>query len=323
MKINLKVIERRKLYLGISAVMVIVSLVSLFAIKLNLGVDFKGGELIQLKYDKKIDQNAVNGALNSLVGEIPKLKAKRVQFSDTDNTVIIRTEQLDNTQKTKIMSELSKKTGKYEVVKNETVGAVIGKELTSNAIQALLIGSILIIIYITIRFEFIYAVAGIVALVHDVIIAFGVIAMLKYEIDTPFIAAILTILGYSINDTIVVFDRIRENIKRNREGRNKVTLSFGEVIEKSINQVFTRSIYTSLTTLFSVIVLLILGGSTLKTFSMTLFIGMLVGTYSSVFVASPLVYIMKKGKNEPKAKDVIKSSGKTVNGYDEKDKVLV
>ena len=323
MKINLKVIERRKLYLGISAVMVIVSLVSLFAIKLNLGVDFKGGELIQLKYDKKIDQNAVNGTLNSLVGEIPKLKAKRVQFSDTDNTVIIRTEQLDNTQKTKIMSELSKKTGKYEVVKNETVGAVIGKELTSNAIQALLIGSILIIIYITVRFEFIYAVAGIVALVHDVIIAFGVIAMLKYEIDTPFIAAILTILGYSINDTIVVFDRIRENIKRNREGRNKVTLSFGEVIEKSINQVFTRSIYTSLTTLFSVIVLLILGGSTLKTFSMTLFIGMLVGTYSSVFVASPLVYIMKKGKNEPKSKDVIKSSGKTVNGYDERDKVLV
>ena len=221
------------------------------------------------------------------------------------------------------MSELRKKTGKYEVVKNETVGAVIGKELTSNAIQALLIGSILIIIYITVRFEFIYAVAGIVALVHDVIIAFGVIAMLKYEIDTPFIAAILTILGYSINDTIVVFDRIRENIKRNREGRNKVTQSFGEVIEKSINQVFTRSIYTSLTTLFSVIVLLILGGDTLKTFSMTLFIGMLVGTYSSVFVASPLVYIMKKGKNEPKSKDVIKSSGKTVNGYDEKDKVLV
>ena len=323
MKINLKVIQRRKLYLGISAVMVVISLISLFALKLNLGVDFKGGELIQLKYEKKINQNAVNRTLNSLVGEIPQMKAKRVQFSDTDNTVIIRTEQLNNTQKAKVMSELTKKTGKYEVVKNETVGAVIGKELTSNAIQALLIGSILIIIYITVRFEFIYAVAGIVALIHDVIIAFGVIAMLKYEIDTPFIAAILTILGYSINDTIVVFDRIRENIKRNREGRNKVTQSFGEVIEKSINQVFTRSIYTSLTTLFSVIVLLILGGDTLKTFSMTLFIGMLVGTYSSVFVASPLVYIMKKGKNEPKSKDVIKSSGKTVNGYDEKDKVLV
>ena len=323
MKINLKVIQRRTLFLGISAIMVIVSLISLFVIKLNLGVDFKGGELIQLKYDKKIDQNAVNETLNSLIGEIPKLKAKRVQFSDTDNTVIIRTEQLDNTQKTKIMSELSKKTGKYEVVKNETVGAVIGKELTANAIQSLIIGSILIIIYVTIRFEFVYALAGVIALIHDVIIAFGVIALLKYEIDTPFIAEILTILGYSINDTIVVFDRIRENIQKNRKGKNKTVEPFDLVIEKSINQVFTRSIYTSLTTLFSVIVLLILGGDTLKTFSMTLFVGMLVGTYSSVFVASPLVYIMKKGKNEPKVKDVIKSSGKTVNGYDEKDKVLV
>ena len=323
MKINLKVIKHRKLYLGISAAMVLISLISLFTIKLNLGVDFKGGELIQLKYSKKIDQNAVNSTLNSLIGKIPQMKAKRVQFSDTDNTVIIRTEQMSGTQKAKVMSELKQNTGKFEVVKNETVGAVIGKELTANAFQALLIGSILIIIYITVRFEFIYAIAGIVALIHDVIIAFGVITMLRYEIDTPFIAAILTILGYSINDTIVVFDRIRENIKKNRSGRNKVSMSFGEIIEKSINQVFTRSIYTSLTTLFSVIVLLILGGDTLKTFSMTLFVGMLVGTYSSVFVASPLVYIMKKGKDEPKTKDTTKHSGKTVNGYDEKDKVLV
>ena len=323
MKINLKVIKHRKLYLGISAAMVLISLISLFTIKLNLGVDFKGGELIQLKYSKKIDQNAVNSTLNSLIGKIPQMKAKRVQFSDTDNTVIIRTEQMSSTQKAKVMSELKQNTGKFEVVKNETVGAVIGKELTANAFQALLIGSILIIIYITVRFEFIYAIAGIVALIHDVIIAFGVITMLRYEIDTPFIAAILTILGYSINDTIVVFDRIRENIKKNRSGRNKVSMSFGEIIEKSINQVFTRSIYTSLTTLFSVIVLLILGGDTLKTFSMTLFVGMLVGTYSSVFVASPLVYIMKKGKDEQKAKDTTKHSGKTVNGYDEKDKVLV
>ena len=274
MKINLKVIKNRKLYLGISTVMVLISLISLFTIKLNLGVDFKGGELIQLKYSKKIDQNAVNSTLNSLIGKIPQMKAKRVQFSDTDNTVIIRTEQMSSTQKAKVMSELKQNTGKFEVVKNETVGAVIGKELTANAFQALLIGSILIVIYITVRFEFIYAIAGIAALIHDVIIAFGVITMLRYEIDTPFIAAILTILGYSINDTIVVFDRIRENIKKNRSGRNKVSMSFGEIIEKSINQVFTRSIYTSLTTLFSVIVLLILGGDTLKTFSMTLFVGM-------------------------------------------------
>ena len=118
MKINLKVIKNRKLYLGISTVMVLISLISLFTIKLNLGVDFKGGELIQLKYSKKIDQNAVNSTLNSLIGKIPQMKAKRVQFSDTDNTVIIRTEQMSGTQKAKVMSELKQNTGKFEVVKN-------------------------------------------------------------------------------------------------------------------------------------------------------------------------------------------------------------
>ena len=325
MKINLKVIKNRKLYLGISTVMVLISLISLFTIKLNLGVDFKGGELIQLKYSKKIDQNAVNSTLNSLIGKIPQMKAKRVQFSDTDNTVIIRTEQLNNTQKTKVMSELSQKTGKYEVVKNETVGAIIGKELTANAIQALLIGSILIIIYITVRFEFIYAIAGILSLLHDVIISIGLIALLRYEVDTPFIAAILTILGYSINDTIVIFDRIRENDKRNEnEKHNKK--SFEEIIEISVNQVCMRSLYTSITTLFSVVILLIFGGESLRTFNMTLFIGMIFGTYSSIFVASPLVYLMRKFrkvKKKDNRNDEKKKSVKTVNGYDAEEKVLV
>ena len=318
-----RVIKHQKYYLSFSAIMVILSLIFLFTIKLNLGIDFKGGNLIQLKYPQKVEQIKVNGTLDSLISAIPQLKTKRVQFSETDNSVIIRTSQLTNAQKNEMLTQLEKNTGKYEITKDDTVGAVIGKELTMNAIKALLIGSIFIVIYITVRFELVYAIAGILALLHDVIISFGLIALFRYEIDTPFVAAILTILGYSINDTIVVFDRIRENIQKNRKGKNKTVEPFDLVIEKSINQVFTRSIYTSLTTLFSVIVLLILGGDTLKTFSMTLFIGMLVGTYSSVFVASPLVYIMKKGKNEPKVKDVIKSSGKTVNGYDEKDEVLV
>jgi len=319
---NLRVIQLKKYYLGFSAIMVLISIIFFLTIKLNLGVDFKGGDLLQLHYSQAVNKDTLNGALDGIINEVPQLKNRRLQYSE-DNTIVLRTEQLTDAQKNAVLKQLTEKTGKYELVKYDTVGPTIGKELTSNALTALLIGSLLIIIYITIRFEFVYALAGVIALIHDVIIAFGVIALLKYEIDTPFIAAILTILGYSINDTIVVFDRIRENIQKNRKGKNKTVEPFDLVIEKSINQVFTRSIYTSLTTLFSVIVLLILGGDTLKTFSMTLFVGMLVGTYSSVFVASPLVYIMKKGKNEPKVKDVIKSSGKTVNGYDEKDKVLV
>lgn len=319
-----RVIKHQKYYLSFSAIMVILSLIFLFTIKLNLGIDFKGGNLIQLKYPQKVEQVKVNGTLDNLISAIPQLKTKRVQFSETDNSVIIRTSQLTNAQKNEMLTQLEKNTGKYEITKDDTVGAVIGKELTMNAIKALLIGSIFIVIYITVRFELVYAIAGILALLHDVIISFGLIALFRYEIDTPFVAAILTILGYSINDTIVVFDRIRENEKKSK--KNRENKPFAEIVETGINQVFARSIYTSLTTLFSVIVLLIFGGDSLKTFSMTLFLGMLFGTYSSIFVASPLVYLMKKLKknnNNDKKQEKSNRTTKTVNGYDEKDKVLV
>ncbi len=319
-----RVIKHQKYYLSFSAIMVILSLIFLLTIKLNLGIDFKGGNLIQLKYPQKVEQVKVNGTLDNLISAIPQLKTKRVQFSETDNSVIIRTSQLTNAQKNEMLTQLEKNTGKYEITKDDTVGAVIGKELTMNAIKALLIGSIFIVIYITVRFELVYAIAGILALLHDVIISFGLIALFRYEIDTPFVAAILTILGYSINDTIVVFDRIRENEKKSK--KNRENKPFSEIIETGINQVFARSIYTSLTTLFSVIVLLIFGGDSLKTFSMTLFLGMLFGTYSSIFVASPLVYLMKKLKknnNNDKKQEKSNRTTKTVNGYDEKDKVLV
>ena len=276
-----RVIKHQKYYLSFSAIMVILSLIFLFTIKLNLGIDFKGGNLIQLKYPQKVEQVKVNGTLDNLISAIPQLKTKRVQFSETDNSVIIRTSQLTNAQKNEMLTQLEKNTGKYEITKDDTVGAVIGKELTMNAIKALLIGSIFIVIYITVRFELVYAIAGILALLHDVIISFGLIALFRYEIDTPFVAAILTILGYSINDTIVVFDRIRENEKKSK--KNRENKPFSEIVETGINQVFARSIYTSLTTLFSVIVLLIFGGDSLKTFSMTLFLGMLCGKSASLF----------------------------------------
>ena len=244
-----------------------------------------------------------------------------MQYSE-DNTIVLRTEQLTDAQKNAVLKQLTEKTGKYELVKYDTVGPTIGKELTSNALTALLIGSLLIIIYITIRFEFVYAVAGVAAVLHDVIIAMGLIAFLKYEINTPFIAAILTILGYSMNDTIVVFDRIRENDAK--EGKTK---DFAEIIEESVNQVYMRSLFTSLTTLLSITVLLIFGGDSLRTFNTALFIGMIFGTYSSIFVASPLVYLMRKYRKKRKDTDHKDKSKryrqKTVNGYDEDEKVLV
>lgn len=149
----------------------------------------------------------------------------------------------------------------------------------------------------------------------------GLIAFLKYEINTPFIAAILTILGYSMNDTIVVFDRIRENDAK--DGKVK---SFAEIIEESVNQVYMRSLFTSLTTLLSITVLLLFGGDSLRTFNTALFIGMIFGTYSSIFVASPLVYLMRKYRKKRKNTDNHDKNRKrqrTVNGYDEDEKVLV
>ena len=314
---NLRVIQLKKYYLGFSAIMVLISIIFFFTIKLNLGVDFKGGDLLQLQYAQTINKDALNSTLDSLVNEVPQLKNRRLQYSE-DNTIVLRTEQLTDAQKNTVLSKLTEKTGKYELVKYDTVGPTIGKELTSNALTALLIGSLLIIVYITIRFEFVYAIAGVAAVLHDVIIAMGLIAFLKYEINTPFIAAILTILGYSMNDTIVVFDRIRENDAK--DGKVK---SFAEIIEESVNQVYMRSLFTSLTTLLSITVLLLFGGDSLRTFNTALFIGMIFGTYSSIFVASPLVYLMRKYRKNTDNHDKNRKRQRTVNGYDEDEKVLV
>lgn len=321
MEFNFQTIKHRKKYIIFSSIMVLASLIFFFVTPLNLSVDFKGGELLQLQFKQELNKDKLNNTLEGLEKDIPQLNARRLQYSE-GNTIVVRTEQLQENQKVLLKEKVKEQVGDFDVVKNDTVGPTIGKELAANALKALGIGAILIIIYVTVRFEFVYAIAGLLALLHDVIITAGLIALFRFEINTPFIAAILTILGYSINDTIVVFDRIREN--EEKEGKKK---EYGVIIDESINQVFVRSMYTSITTTISVLMLLLFGGETLRTFSMALFIGMIFGTYSSVFLASPLVYIMRKfrkTKSDNKPKDgSTPRSGRMVNGYDEKDKVLV
>lgn len=290
---QIEIIKNSKKFLGISAVFLIISLVVFFAKGLNYGIDFSGGNLFQLKFEKSITLNQINSNLDEIAKTIHQVNpnSRKVQISE-DNTVIIRTPELKESQKTEVLNNL-KKIGNFEINKEEKVGASVGEELKTSAILALSIGAVLIILYITFRFEFTFAVAAVAALFHDLIIAIGVIALLGYEIDTPFIAAILTILGYSINDTIVVFDRIRENMKRKNKG------TFEQCLDKSVNQVMIRSLNTSVTTLFAIIAILVFGGDSLKTFIMTLLIGILAGTYSSVFIATPLVYILDKNKKGP------------------------
>lgn len=290
MKID--IVNHTTKWLGISAVVVIFSIVGLLFKGLNYGIDFSGGNLYQFKFEKAITIGEVNSFFDEVSKDFSQLngKSRKVQISG-ENTVILRTSEMDEDQKNAFLDKVEN-FGKYDLQKSDKVGATIGEELKTSAVYALILGCILIVLYITIRFEFKFALAAVIALVHDVIISVGGIALLGYEVNTPFIAAVLTILGYSINDTIVVFDRIRETLKR------KNSPELGEAINISINQVMTRSINTSLTTFLAVIAILIFGGETLRTFITTLLIGVVAGTYSSIFVASPLVYLFEKNKNK-------------------------
>ena len=293
MKTNLNIIKNIKIYLSVSIVLVALSIVIFFTKGLNYGIDFSGGNLFQLKYnDVVMTLPQINENLDELSGELPQVNSnsRKVQISD-DGTVIIRVPELTKAEQDKVMENLQK-LGTYTLDKEEKVGASVGDDLKKAAIYSLVIGSILIVLYITLRFEFSFAIGGILSLLHDIIIAVGFIALMGYEVDTPFIAAILTILGYSINDTIVIYDRIRENLRR----KAKTGGSLEDVMNDSVNEVMVRSLNTSITTLFSVVAILVFGGASLKTFIMTLLIGILAGTYSSIFVATPIVYLLNKRK---------------------------
>ena len=291
MKVQLHIIKYSKVWISISIVAVIISLTGLFIRGLNYGIDFSGGNMFQLRFERPITLKELNPVLDKISERIPEFSSnsRKVQVSE-GKEVIIRTQELTENEKEEFISELQK-FDKFQITREDKVGASVGDELKKSAILALGIGSILIVAYITIRFEFRFAIAAILALLHDIIIAVGGIAILGYEVDTAFIAAILTILGYSINDTIVVFDRIRETLKR------KSDLTFGELLDKSINQVMIRSLNTSVTTLLAVLAILIFGGDSLRTFITTLLIGILAGTYSSIFIATPLIYLFEKNRD--------------------------
>lgn len=297
MKIN--IVDNVKRWLGISAVVVVVALCGLLFRGLNYGIDFTGGNLYQVNFEKEVNLNEVNTFLDGLSSEYKQLDAnsRKVQVSN-GGVVIIRTPEMTEAEKNSFLDQLET-FEKYDLERSDKVGATVGEELKTSAIFALLIGGALIVLYITLRFEFKFAVAAIVALIHDIIISVGAIAILGYEVNTPFIAAVLTLLGYSINDTIVVFDRIRETVRRKNSG------DLGDCINKSVNQVMTRSINTSLTTFLAVVAILVFGGDSLQTFITTLLFGVVAGTYSSIFVASPVVYMLEKGSK----KEVIEHLG--------------
>jgi len=285
--VRLEIVNKSKLWLGISGIVIAISLVGLLTRGLNLGIDFTGGNLIQVKFDKEVSLNELNTVLDEISKDYNQLGHGRIVQESEENEFMIRTIELSEEERNGILSKI-KAFSEFDLLKSEKVGAAIGEELKVNATYALLLGSVLIVLYITLRFEFKFAIAAVVALFHDIIISVGIIALLAYEVNTPFIAAVLTILGYSINDTIVVFDRIREMHRKNKSAK------LADIIDDSINSVMTRSINTSLTTFLAVGAMLIFGGDSLKTFMATLLVGVIAGTYSSIFVVSPVVYLLEK-----------------------------
>ena len=264
----------------------------------KLSIDFKGGTLVAVNYTEAMDINVVRSSLSSVVidGQSFDFSQAEIKHFGDESNIAVRLPSMENEPEKFSRNFVNKMAEAFPesvpenrtefILSMEKVGPKIGAELSGDAVMAIFSALALILLYISVRFEWKYAVGAIAALTHDVLVTLGIFSILDYEVSLAVIAAFLTIVGYSLNDTIVIFDRVRENIKTMK----KVTLD--EIINKSINQSLSRTIVTSLTTFFVVLVLFLVGGEVIHTFAFAMIVGVLVGTYSSIFVASPIVLKM-------------------------------
>ena len=300
-KTDIDFMSRSNMTKILSLIVIILGVISLiFNNGPKLSIDFKGGTLIAVNYTGTINIDDVRSSMTEvdIDGQVFDFsKAEIKHFGDLSN-VALRIASFENEPKNFAKSLVAKMSSLYPnlvpkdennfILSIEKVGPKIGAELRGDAVMAIVSALLLILIYITIRFELKYAVGAIAALTHDVLVTLGIFSLFGYEISLAVIAAFLTIVGYSLNDTIVIFDRVRENSKMIKNA--KLT----SIINQSINDSLSRTIVTSLTTFFVVLILLIFGGEVLHTFSFAMIIGVVVGTYSSIFVASPVVIYMNK-----------------------------
>ena len=266
----------------------------------KLSIDFKGGTMVAVNFTEPVDINKIRNSMSDISIDGQKFdfsKEEIKHFGDESNVAIrlasLKDEPPQFSQKVadKIASvypELVPEDRNDFILSIEKVGPKVGAELSGDAVLAIFSALVLILIYISIRFEFKYAVGAIAALTHDVAITLGIFSILGYEISLAVIAAFLTIVGYSLNDTIVIFDRVRENVKGLK------SISFRSVINQSINESLSRTIVTSVTTFLVVLILFLVGGEVIHSFAFAMIVGVIVGTYSSIFVASPVVIKMSK-----------------------------
>jgi preprotein translocase subunit SecF len=292
-----KFIEQRRTAYVVSAAVVGIGIIAMIVFAamgrgwVNYGVDFTGGTMVQVEFS----QRTTVGELRTALSDLPS--AEITQFGAA-NEYLARVPEFtdEGTHVSEIISAMLNEAygpGTFNIVRTEAVGPTIGEELQRKALIAILLSFSLTLIYLAFRFEWRFGVAAIVATVHDILITLGFIALFRIEVSLPTVAAVLTIIGYSLNDTIVVFDRIRENLKAS--GRK---VPYIDIINRSINEVLPRTVMTSGTTFVVLLSLYVLGGAIIRDFAMILMLGVLIGTYSSIFVASPALLEIEERTGE-------------------------
>lgn len=293
---------KTKYFIPISLFLVAVSIVVLIPQIRGLtpGIDFTGGTEFTVKFATPVETATLRSVLAEIPAEGTDLSKSVIQDVAGKNTKVITT-QLDVEAHQRVIDQIEatlREQFAVEDVSRRSIGQQVSRELAAKGWQAVLLAIVVILVYISWRFRLRYAVGAVAAILHDVIIAMGVFAIFRIEVNLPTIAAFLTIVGYSLNDTIVIFDRIRENLKIDKKGR------IFEIINRSVNQSLSRTLNTSFTTFIPVIILFLFGGSVLRGFSVALLIGVIVGTYSSMYVANPILYAwtLKAGGAKKKSK---------------------
>jgi preprotein translocase subunit SecF len=292
--LNYNFLGQKKIAIAISAFLVIISLTSFVTKGLNWGIDFSSGYIIQLKFDKEVNISEIRTAFeeNGVTDSV-------MQSFGSNNEIIIKLKEESNFNKDSVnvfLLDTLSETHPFKILKLEFVGAQIGDELREKGEWAMLVALLSILVYIGFRFELLFGVGAIIALIHDVVITLGFFSLFQIEFNLSVLSAILAVIGYSLNDTIVVYDRIRENINIIK------TNSYIDILNISINQTLTRTLITSLTTMFVLLSLFILGGSAVEYFALAMMIGILIGTYSSIFVASTSLYFL--GANAEQRNDL-------------------
>lgn len=279
-KSDLKVIKNYKIYFAVSIAVIVIGFALAGIRGFNFGIDFTGGTLIEINMGKYVEVNEIR--------EITDAVDKNIQINyigeNKDGIQLKTTVDLNNEKRTELFNEFASKYNlqKDDLVKSDQFGPAVGKEIQQKALISVVIATLAMLVYISLRFKFEFGIAAVIALLHDVLTVVAIYSIFQIPLNNPFVAAMLTVVGYSINDTIVVFDRIRENMRGAKRDSHE------EVADLSINQTLSRSINTSLTTLLSIVALYVMGVDSIKEFTLPLIAGISVGVYSSIFIASPI-----------------------------------